>query len=248
MKHPSEEELILYHYRDCDDEQAVKEHLESCEACRASYQSLERLLSAVEATPVPQLAEDYTTELWRRLRPLLDERPRFTWRRPLQLLRLPTLPRWALAPGMVALVLAAFFLGQFWPRPSRIDSARLRAQIEASLTTELGRAFDAKLQSALDRVRSETAQIVAQQLESASAGRAATLVSRKNFNDAWADFLQSYARDRREDRREVFTLRRDLETVVIEAESKLEQTREQVGQLATLAQPGVLKPRSVIRQ
>src|SRR5687768_7097752 len=194
MKHPSEEELILYHYRECADWQAMKEHLDLCEACRTSYESLERLLSAVEAAPVPQLAEDYRTELWRRLRPLLDEPPRFAWRRPLQLLRLPTLPRWALAPGMVALVLAAFVLGQFWPRTLRMDSASLRAQIEASLTTELGRAFDAKLQSAQDRVRSETTQIVAQHLESGSAGRAATLVSRKDFNDAWADFLQSYAR------------------------------------------------------
>ena len=248
MKHPSEEELILCHYRDGHDWQAVKKHLESCEACRTSYEGLERLLSAVEPTPVPQLAEDYTAELWRRLRPLLDERPRFTWRRPFQLLRLPTLPRWALAPGLVALVLAAFFLGQFWPRASRLDSARLRAQIEASLQAELGRVFDAKLQSALDRLRSETAQAIAQQLESASAGRAAILVARKNFDDSWTDFLQSYARDRMEDRREVFALRRDLETVVVEAESKLEQTREQVGHLATLAQPGVLKPRSVIRQ
>jgi hypothetical protein len=245
MKHPTEEELIVYHYRDSNDPQAVRDHLETCEVCRASYAGLERLLTTVDATPLPTLDESFKAELWRSLRPLLEDHPRLRGPGLLQRLGLLALPRWALAPVIAAIALAAFFAGHFWPRPPQADPSKLSLQIKASLKAEWQREFDSKLQLALAQVRAETALTVAERLDTASNGPAGILVSRKDFQDLWADFLQTYARNQMENRREIFALRKDLETVVMEAESKLEQTRQQVGNLAALAKPALADPRAV---
>jgi len=99
MKHLSDAQLILFHYHEGEDELGVQEHLGFCDVCHDRYQKLQRLFSAVDATPVPIRAEHYGAAVWQQLRSRLDERPRFDWRRWLQSLRPPALPRWAWAPA-----------------------------------------------------------------------------------------------------------------------------------------------------
>jgi anti-sigma factor RsiW len=123
MKHPNEEQLVHYHYGEGDDaaRRVVEEHLSSCASCRDEYHALEQVLVLVDAAPVPERGENYGEEVWRRLvprlkatteeragsRPLLASRLRKWWsERP-----------WAPAAAVAVLVLAAFLVGRFSPRP-----------------------------------------------------------------------------------------------------------------------------------
>ena len=42
MKHPNEEQVILYHYGEAPGRDEVAKHLEVCESCRANYEALQR--------------------------------------------------------------------------------------------------------------------------------------------------------------------------------------------------------------
>jgi hypothetical protein len=248
MKHATDEQLILHRYREGDDWQGVQEHLDGCSICRDRHEELVRLLAAVHPAPVPERDADYGRRVWLRLRPRLEKRPRFSWRWLLEPFQLPAWPRWAFAPAMAALVLAAFWVGRVWSRPSSVDVQQMRASLEASLKADLRREFDTKLQAVLVQARAETPRTVAEQLQSAPGNLAATFVSQQDFKDAWADFVQTYTRNRTQDRREMLALRKDLETVVVEADSRLELNREQIGQLAALARPVGLDSRQAIPQ
>ena len=239
MKHATDEQLILHHYREGDDWPGVQEHLDTCSLCRDRHEELVRLLAAVRAAPVPERDADYGRRVWLRLRPRLEERPRFSWRWLLEPFQLPAWPRWAFAPAMAGLVLAAFWVGRVWSGPS---------PMEASLKAELQREFDTKLQAVLVQARGEAARTVAEQFQRAPGNLTAAFVSQKDFRDAWAEFVQTYTRNRAQDRRELLALRKDLETVVVEADSRLELDREQIGQLAALARPAGLNPRPAMPQ
>ena len=120
MKHPTEDQLILFHYREGGDRAAIEQHLAACESCRAGYQALERVLAAAAAAPVPERAEDYGSQVWQRLGPRLS-----------QAAAEPTAPggasrwaelfrarRWVQATALAALLLAAFLAGHLWKRPA----------------------------------------------------------------------------------------------------------------------------------
>ena len=64
MQHLNDEELIAHHYHDAD----ASEHLRACADCRAQYETLCRVLSLVDAMPVPDRAPDYADHVWNRLR------------------------------------------------------------------------------------------------------------------------------------------------------------------------------------
>ena len=53
MKHYTEEDLVLYYYRERDDALEIGAHLESCDECRARHAGLEQLLGGDAAAPVP---------------------------------------------------------------------------------------------------------------------------------------------------------------------------------------------------
>ena len=248
MKHATDEQLILHRYREGDDWQGVQEHLDACSICRDRHEELVRLLAAVHPAPVPERDADYGRRVWLRLRPHLERRPRFSWRWLLEPFQLPALPRWAFAPAMALLVLAAFWVGRGGSRPASVDVQQMRAGLEASLKAELQREFDAKVQTVLVQARAETARIVAEQSQSAPGNLAAAFMSQKDFKEAWADFAQTYTRNRTQDRREMLALRKDLETLVVEADSRLELNREQIGQLAALARPAGLDSPQAIHQ
>src|SRR6266511_3579189 len=118
MNHPSEEQLVLHHYGEVPDGDEVAGHLEVCEPCRANYHALQRVLSAVDRTPVPERNESYGAEVWRQLRPQLlqelEQKGRHGRMAPL-VARIAALrfPRWAVASGLVVVVLSAFLAGRF---------------------------------------------------------------------------------------------------------------------------------------
>ncbi len=111
MNHLTEEQLVAHYYADADQAPEIGQHLSQCESCRAGFQELQQVLKLVSDVPIPERSEGYGQEVWQRLQPHLNRRRRF-WAfftfRP---------PRWAMAASLGALLIAAFLLGRFWPRP-----------------------------------------------------------------------------------------------------------------------------------
>jgi len=119
VKHPSEEELLLYHYAEAGGppRAVVTEHMEVCEPCRTRYRELQAVLAAAEVVEAPARSEDFEDEVWRRLVPRLEAAPQESlWQR---FFAGPGAPRlWAPVGAVVAvgvLVVGAFLAGRFWP-------------------------------------------------------------------------------------------------------------------------------------
>ena len=123
VKHPTEEELILYHYADGGGppRAVLAEHLAACESCRARYQRLEAVLAAANGTELPEMGEDFEAEVWRRLIPQLESVvPETFWQRSFNSVRASRFLAPAGAVALVAaLVVGAFFAGRFWPSRPR---------------------------------------------------------------------------------------------------------------------------------
>jgi hypothetical protein len=129
VKHPSEEELILYHYAEAGGppRAVLAEHMAACEPCRARYRKLEAVLAATDVVESPARGEDFEAEVWRRLVPRLESAPPESfWQRFFAGYRASRL--WVPVGAMVVavLVVGAFLAGRFWP-------GRLRPQQEVQL-------------------------------------------------------------------------------------------------------------------
>lgn len=104
MKHLNEEDLILHYYGEGAAE--AGEHLETCEACRVSFESLALVLRAMDKLEAPEPLEGYENRLWNKLGPdLRDTRPQGWSRRVLWLT-----PRRLVATAALALLLVGAFL------------------------------------------------------------------------------------------------------------------------------------------
>jgi hypothetical protein len=110
MRHLTQAELVLYYYHEKSgvDRRQAEEHLEACELCRRELAGLTESLEAITALPVPARGENYGSEVWNRIRPRLEEGQGRRWN-----LFLP-LRTWALAGGVAALLVAAFWGGRIW--------------------------------------------------------------------------------------------------------------------------------------
>ena len=101
MQHLTEQELVLHHYHDDESPAAIAEHLASCDACRAEYNSIRRVLALVDELPVPERNAAYGEQVWSRLRwKLGSDRTR---RR-----------SWQTAFAAAAILAVAFFAGALW--------------------------------------------------------------------------------------------------------------------------------------
>ena len=129
MNHPSEEQLVHFHYGDAPDPVEVGEHLAVCESCRANYQALQRVLAALDTMPVPEREENYGAEVWRQLGPRIA-RPARTCS--LNLSRWFQWPRWAVTGALALLVLGAFLAGRFWPSPAAETGPRIAKSPQSS--------------------------------------------------------------------------------------------------------------------
>jgi hypothetical protein len=131
MKHPSEEELILYHYAEAGGppRAVVTEHIAVCEPCRTRYRKLQAVLAAADVVEVPARSEDFEDEVWRRLVPRLQAAPQeWLWQRFFAGSGARRL--WAPVGAVVAvavLVVGAFLAGRFWPgRPQPQREAQVQ--------------------------------------------------------------------------------------------------------------------------
>jgi ElaB/YqjD/DUF883 family membrane-anchored ribosome-binding protein len=110
-QHPSEDALVLFHYREGGDCGIVESHLAACDACRASYQALQRTLASFESLAVPEPGEGFEARMWQRVQPGLAAKAGHGW------LALFSPARLALAGAMAVLVIGAFVVALSGPRP-----------------------------------------------------------------------------------------------------------------------------------
>src|SRR6185436_3444075 len=106
MQHPTEDELILYHYNEGRRRERVDGHLQKCSACAASYGAIVETLSLVPDPEVPERDDRYGLEVWQRIRhrlPVPDAPWWMAWYRP------------ALAGAVAVLIVAAFAAGRYGP-------------------------------------------------------------------------------------------------------------------------------------
>jgi hypothetical protein len=123
MKHLNEEDLVLFYYGESS--AGAEEHLGVCEECRASYQTLQRVLNSVDSLPVPERAPDYEAQVWRAVESRLPRRRLvsrwFAWR-----------PMTA-AAAMAGMLVAAFLAGRTWqkpaPKPASVADAQVRERV-----------------------------------------------------------------------------------------------------------------------
>lgn len=130
MRHPSEDDLVLYHYRESGRAGEIEAHLGRCESCRSSYRALTGVLAAVESTPVPEPDQAFEARMWHRLEPALAERTGIRWTAIFRPSRL------AFAGGVAALVVAAFLTGRHYPSaPATPATAAVSAPAPSSAAT-----------------------------------------------------------------------------------------------------------------
>jgi hypothetical protein len=100
MKHPSEEELVLHYYEECDQPEWLREHLRQCDQCREVFEEISQVLELTANSPAPERDASYAAAVWSRLAPKLPEpAPAKRWFR---------WPNMALAAAAVAVALVIF--------------------------------------------------------------------------------------------------------------------------------------------
>ena len=108
MKHPSQGDLILHYYGESG--AGIAQHMAKCPECRASFEHLTSTLSAITLPDPPPRGEDYSAEVWSRIKPKLYARtmPVPWW----DLSR-----RWAIVATVAVLITMAFVAGRYTNRP-----------------------------------------------------------------------------------------------------------------------------------
>ncbi|NKB88223.1 MAG: hypothetical protein GKS06_08390 [Acidobacteria bacterium] len=71
MKHPDEQELVMYVLGDSADSGSVRQHLSDCAECRAQESSLQHVLEATAKVAVPEPDSDFEARIWARQRDAL---------------------------------------------------------------------------------------------------------------------------------------------------------------------------------
>ena len=143
MNHLSEDELILHSYGEIDraDRARVDEHLASCEECQHAKEKLARVMAMVDTASAVEAPEGFERIAWARLEPALDS----TSKRSLR--SLFWFPQWALAGGIAALLVAAFWAG----RLTSVDPARPVTPPAMVAAVEPGRVLQSAVGDHLDR-------------------------------------------------------------------------------------------------
>ena len=154
--HPTEDDLILHYYGELDAPagRAIADHLHGCEACAASFRTLQRVLAAVEAAPAADVADGFERTVWARLQPELQGKRR-GW------IAVLTPPRLAWAAAAVLVVLGAFFAGRL-SRPAPVPQSAERTTgsstlRERVLLSELGGHLDRSQMMLIELVSAGTA-------------------------------------------------------------------------------------------
>ena len=127
MRHPGEEQLILYYFGEHPAPDEVKTHLAGCGECRGEYEGIVATLAAVGDDDVPERGDGYGREVWARLQGRL-ERPS-VW----------ATGRWWMAMGAVAaMVVLAVMAGRVGPQQKPEEPVRWEEVRQRILLSDVG--------------------------------------------------------------------------------------------------------------
>jgi hypothetical protein len=101
MTHPTDDDLVLYHYGEAEDAALLEAHVAACAGCREVLASIEEALVSVTAAAAPARGPEYGPAVWERLQPSLGS-PRHA----------PGRARWTAWTALAASLVLAFFLGR----------------------------------------------------------------------------------------------------------------------------------------
>jgi len=196
----SDEDLVLYHYRDGLDAKALADIASALDASaelRARYASIEQTLARVDALPVPEPDAGFNARLWRNLEPRLQPRKaaeRASWLDRLHAWLSP--PRLAFAGAACALAIAlgiGFYAGRHsvpeTPAVASADAAAARV-LDAYVAAHL-RATEGVLMTASN---SDSTTLLDSNRELAGSlvesNRLYALAAQRAGNTQLADFLR----------------------------------------------------------
>jgi hypothetical protein len=115
MKHLSEEQIVLHYYGDAEDQAEAAQHLSDCSSCRGEFERVQSMLQQIGPVEVPEPFAAFEEKTWLNLRDRLPEK--HSWSAWLQ-----SPKQWALAGSMVALLVAAFIAGRYWPHANAVKN------------------------------------------------------------------------------------------------------------------------------
>lgn len=153
-QHLSEDELILHYYGETDraDASRVESHLSSCAECQRAKEKLARVMAMVDAASPVEAPDGFERIAWARLEPHLDRNNKST------LKSFFWFPQWALAGGVAALLVAAFWAGRISGPTTPLTNANAVAQVEPEsvLQTAVGDHLDRTQMMLVELVNAET--------------------------------------------------------------------------------------------
>jgi hypothetical protein len=109
MKHLSEEQIVLHYYGDAEDGTSITQHMSECATCREEFERVQAMLRQIEPIEVPEPGASFEEKTWLNVRDRLPDKRSWlsNW--------FSSPKQWALAGSMVALLIAAFVAGRYWP-------------------------------------------------------------------------------------------------------------------------------------
>lgn len=152
--HLTEDELILHYYGEVDraDASRVESHLASCAECQLANHKLARVMAMVDAASPVEAPDGFERIAWARLEPHLDSNTTralksFFW-----------FPQWALAGGVAALLVAAFWAGRISGPATPSTNTTIVAHVEPAsvLQTAVGDHLDRTQMMLVELVNAET--------------------------------------------------------------------------------------------
>jgi len=151
--HLTEDELILHFYGETDraDASRVESHLASCAECQLAKSQLARVMAMVDAASPVEAPDGFERIAWARLEPHLDSNRKRTLR------SFFWFPQWALAGGVAALLVAAFWAGRISGPTTPSTNTNIVAQVEPEsvLQTAVGDHLDRTQMMLVELVNAE---------------------------------------------------------------------------------------------
>jgi hypothetical protein len=225
MNHPSQEDWIAYLYGETapSAQETLRDHLAGCPECKAQFEQWRAVMTSLDGWKLPRTSH-----------------PQPAWEQPWL--------KWGLA---AALMLGLGLTLRWLPAPHAGATASLRAELLPALRSELRRDLGADLQAALNaavnRPTNGLPQPLRQALDDTGAATlaAANAETRRLLDEVvqgWVAARDSdrqatlalYDRAEKQRQADLAWLRRDLETVAVFTDARLQNAQQEIGQLASL--------------